>query len=34
VFVGPRASTTPATTLRKLDADVAVLGECEDHIRN
>jgi anaerobic magnesium-protoporphyrin IX monomethyl ester cyclase len=30
VVVGPHASTTPATTLRKLDADVAVLGECED----
>jgi B12-binding domain/radical SAM domain protein of rhizo-twelve system len=30
VIVGPHASTTPATTLRKLAADVAVLGECED----
>ncbi len=30
VVVGPHASTTPAATLRKLDADVAVLGECED----
>jgi B12-binding domain/radical SAM domain protein of rhizo-twelve system len=30
VIVGPHASTTPAATLRKLRADVAVLGECED----
>jgi B12-binding domain/radical SAM domain protein of rhizo-twelve system len=30
VVVGPHASTTPATTLRKLNADVAVLGECEE----
>jgi anaerobic magnesium-protoporphyrin IX monomethyl ester cyclase len=30
VVVGPHASTTPGATLRKLDADVAVLGECED----
>jgi anaerobic magnesium-protoporphyrin IX monomethyl ester cyclase len=30
VIVGPHASTTPATTLRKLSADVAILGECED----
>jgi anaerobic magnesium-protoporphyrin IX monomethyl ester cyclase len=30
VIVGPHASTTPATTLRKLAADVAVLGECEE----
>jgi anaerobic magnesium-protoporphyrin IX monomethyl ester cyclase len=30
VVVGPHASTTPATTLRKLTADVAVLGECEE----
>src|SRR3954468_13069940 len=30
VIVGPHASTTPGATLRKLDADVAVLGECED----
>jgi anaerobic magnesium-protoporphyrin IX monomethyl ester cyclase len=30
IVVGPHASTTPATTLRKLGADVAVLGECED----
>jgi B12-binding domain/radical SAM domain protein of rhizo-twelve system len=30
VVVGPHASTTPATTLFKLGADVAVLGECDD----
>jgi B12-binding domain/radical SAM domain protein of rhizo-twelve system len=30
VAVGPHASTTPAATLRKLNADVAVLGECEE----
>jgi B12-binding domain/radical SAM domain protein of rhizo-twelve system len=30
VVVGPHASTTPGATLRKLDADVAVLGECEE----
>jgi B12-binding domain/radical SAM domain protein of rhizo-twelve system len=30
VVVGPHASSTPATTLRKLQADVAVLGECEE----
>jgi anaerobic magnesium-protoporphyrin IX monomethyl ester cyclase len=30
VVVGPHASTTPGATLRKLDANVAVLGECED----
>jgi B12-binding domain/radical SAM domain protein of rhizo-twelve system len=30
VVVGPHASTTPATTLRKLRADAAVLGECEE----
>ena len=30
VVVGPHASTTPATTLQKLAADVAVLGECEE----
>ncbi|MBA3232050.1 MAG: TIGR04295 family B12-binding domain-containing radical SAM protein [Acidobacteria bacterium] len=30
IVVGPHASTTPAATLRKLGADVAVLGECED----
>ena len=30
VVVGPHASTTPRTALRKLGADVAVLGECEE----
>lgn len=30
VAVGPHASTTPAATLRKLRADIAVLGECEE----
>ena len=30
VAVGPHASTTPAATLRKLGADVVVLGECEE----
>ena len=30
IVVGPHASTTPGATLRKLGADVAVLGECED----
>lgn len=30
VVVGPHASTTPGATLRKLQADVAVLGECEE----
>ncbi len=30
VAVGPHASTTPRTTLSKLDADVVVLGECEE----
>src|SRR4051794_3906919 len=30
--VGPHASTTPRATLRKLRADVAVVGECEDVI--
>jgi anaerobic magnesium-protoporphyrin IX monomethyl ester cyclase len=30
VVVGPHASTTPAATLRKLAADVVVLGECEE----
>jgi len=29
VGVGPHASTTPATALRKLGADVVVMGECE-----
>jgi len=30
VVVGPHASTTPGAALRKLGADVAVLGECEE----
>ena len=30
IVVGPHASTTPAATLRKLGADAAILGECED----
>jgi B12-binding domain/radical SAM domain protein of rhizo-twelve system len=30
VAVGPHASTTPLTTVRKLGADIAILGECED----
>jgi anaerobic magnesium-protoporphyrin IX monomethyl ester cyclase len=30
IVIGPHASTTPVATLRKLDADVAVLGESED----
>jgi B12-binding domain/radical SAM domain protein of rhizo-twelve system len=30
VVVGPHASTTPGATLRKLHADVVVMGECED----
>ncbi len=30
VGVGPHASTTPRTTLRKLGVDVVVLGECEE----
>ncbi len=30
VAVGPHASTTPHATLRKLGADVVVLGECEE----
>jgi B12-binding domain/radical SAM domain protein of rhizo-twelve system len=30
IVVGPHASTTPKTTLRKLGADVAVMGECEE----
>jgi anaerobic magnesium-protoporphyrin IX monomethyl ester cyclase len=30
IVVGPHASTTPGPTLRKLRADVAVLGECEE----
>ncbi|HEY1338580.1 MAG TPA: TIGR04295 family B12-binding domain-containing radical SAM protein [Bryobacteraceae bacterium] len=30
IAVGPHASTTPRTTLRKVGADAAVLGECEE----
>lgn len=30
VAVGPHASVTPETTLRKLDADIVVRGECEE----
>jgi B12-binding domain/radical SAM domain protein of rhizo-twelve system len=30
VAVGPHASTTPRATLRKLDVDLAILGECEE----
>ena len=30
IAVGPHASTTPLTTLHKLGADLAILGECED----
>src|SRR3954452_21912000 len=30
VCVGPHASTTPRATLRKMEADVVVLGECEE----
>jgi anaerobic magnesium-protoporphyrin IX monomethyl ester cyclase len=30
VAVGPHGSTTPRATLRKLGADVVVLGECEE----
>jgi B12-binding domain/radical SAM domain protein of rhizo-twelve system len=30
IGVGPHASTTPRATLKKLDADVVVMGECEE----
>jgi B12-binding domain/radical SAM domain protein of rhizo-twelve system len=30
VIVGPHASTTPRTTLTKLDADLVIMGECEE----
>jgi anaerobic magnesium-protoporphyrin IX monomethyl ester cyclase len=30
VAVGPHASTTPAATLKKLNVDIAILGECEE----
>lgn len=32
VVVGPHASVTPRATLRKLKADIAVLGECEETV--
>jgi B12-binding domain/radical SAM domain protein of rhizo-twelve system len=34
VAIGPHASTTPRATLRKLGADVAIVGECEDVLVN
>jgi B12-binding domain/radical SAM domain protein of rhizo-twelve system len=30
IVIGPHASTTPGATLRKLNADIAVLGECDE----
>ena len=30
VAIGPHASTTPGATLHKLEASIAVIGECED----
>lgn len=30
IVVGPHGSTTPRATLRKLDADAVLMGECED----
>jgi anaerobic magnesium-protoporphyrin IX monomethyl ester cyclase len=33
VAIGPHASTTPTTTLRKLDVDLVVLGESEETLR-
>ena len=30
VVVGPHGSTTPGAALKKLDADIVVLGECEE----
>lgn len=30
VGVGPHCSTTPKTSLRKLNADVVIIGECEE----
>ncbi len=30
VAVGPHGSTSPRTALRKLDADIVVMGECEE----
>jgi B12-binding domain/radical SAM domain protein of rhizo-twelve system len=32
VAVGPHGSVTPAATLRKLQADLVVVGECEDAV--
>jgi anaerobic magnesium-protoporphyrin IX monomethyl ester cyclase len=32
IVVGPHGSTTPGPTLRKLEGDVAVMGECEEVI--
>lgn len=32
VVVGPHGSSTPAATLRKLEADIVVRGECEEAI--
>jgi hypothetical protein len=32
VAVGPHGSTTPAAALRKLGADVVVMGECEESV--
>ncbi len=33
IAIGPHASTTPATTLRKLGVDFAVMGEAEETLR-
>jgi B12-binding domain/radical SAM domain protein of rhizo-twelve system len=33
VAVGPHGSTTPATALKKLGADVVIMGECEETLR-
>ena len=30
VIVGPHGSTTPAATLRKVNADIVIVGECEE----
>src|SRR6185369_6802849 len=32
VVIGPHSSVTPKTTLRKLKADIAVRGECEETV--
>ncbi|HAR63290.1 MAG: TIGR04295 family B12-binding domain-containing radical SAM protein [Candidatus Margulisiibacteriota bacterium] len=32
VIVGPHGSVTPVTTLRKLGADIVIIGECEEII--